>query len=455
MTLITSVVLVVVSVCAFYPSCAAGLSPVNVHSAGVLAPAIGETALKFYIEVHNGGWYALKHLRVDVERCCLNLADYPCLEIPVLGGQRDVLQPSKTANLTLLYPTLYLFNRVGNCKVTVTHDGDYTFQHEFSFNTSVPHAPHWVPRSMSDWWYELAECSTIDQDPLHHCRPVNCLIKYNGQLNYYNSTSHLCQKPASCLSDGSNKELPDKAFNRQYNYCKDLLKPVTPEDWAVFHSEDDLQSYDAVDLLHMFQHVCVHGEESSDGRSCICSEGWTNPPPLAAHTSHRGAFNPTTRIKHFCSVPVPDVVEAKQDVMLIILVVMVCLAMIAITSLVIMKGCCRKKKRKVYKGQAYEMEALVHKDTQPVPSTPKGATYADSEPRQQRVFYKCARVQIPNKGLLDNELDLQIGDIITGLKQTSTPGYWQGRCGNRMGVFPHCCAQFYKDENHMRISLGQ
>ena len=71
------------------------------------------------------------------------------------------------------------------------------------------------------YWHGMSTCVSPDQDPADMCNPVNCVLKYNGQLNYYNASSYRCQKITSCVSDDSS-DLPAKVGNWCMKYNRNI-----------------------------------------------------------------------------------------------------------------------------------------------------------------------------------------------------------------------------------------
>ncbi|KAH8243763.1 hypothetical protein KR032_009948 [Drosophila birchii] len=113
----------------------------------------------------------------------------------IFGGNFGAIEPGKTECVSLVWPTVSLYNRVGSCPIqlSATSAQDYTastkqllhFDTRFEILDPSGHSL----RKRKDFM----DCRNWDKDYFRNCSPVNCEERYFGQRNFYNKATEQCE----------------------------------------------------------------------------------------------------------------------------------------------------------------------------------------------------------------------------------------------------------------------
>ncbi|XP_043222963.1 uncharacterized protein LOC122382099 [Amphibalanus amphitrite] len=273
--------------------------PILIKDQGIMPLHKDDMVLTFYLTVLNNGGGPLE-LRAEMKLCCqhFSVQDAECESMVLIGGYMGILTPGHTTNITLLYPNLYIYNRVGECEITIRYN-DHSFQHTVQFNTTVSrYGP--VSAVMEDYYspYDVSSCVSVDQDPLNGCAAVNCFHKYNGHRNYFNPSKLRCTPVPRCDSAKPQNPgaLPTMAYVPESNQCRQLMSALTEEDLQFFHdsAKGEVLRFDK----NRPQKVECHHGRPDDDLWCVCDRGW-----MSSHLDRASAQAPPP-VYHMCNIKV-------------------------------------------------------------------------------------------------------------------------------------------------------
>ncbi|CAG5101272.1 Protein of unknown function [Cotesia congregata] len=148
-------------------------------------------------------------VRSQMINCCeiITPEDVDCEHIRLIGDHVGILPPGKS-NVTLVWPTLYLHDRRGECEIGITYNTD---------------------------------------DSLDSCQPVKCLIKYSGKRNFFNKSLRRCQPVVVWVPDSG--EAADSniiCHNGRQDNVTGMC--ICNEGWGT-HQIDSLES--STESIHM------------------------------------------------------------------------------------------------------------------------------------------------------------------------------------------------------------
>ncbi|XP_015609729.1 uncharacterized protein LOC107274759 isoform X2 [Cephus cinctus] len=238
-------------------------------------------------------------LSVRMIKCCEKICedDIDCEHMQLIGGDMGILTQHGVRNLTLIWPTLYLHDRVGECNIRISYTWKNNqtgeIRQNVQFDTTV--SRRYVPAILEGYYDPLGveSCSTVDLDSLDSCRSVNCHIKYSGKRNFFNRKLLRCQVVPICIADSS-KELPDVGYVPASNTCRDLENAINEMEVRALSRGNAEPAWRSEIVPHIANMYCHHGYSDNTTGFCICDEGWT---------SHSlGNIEPTTEYIHMCNV---------------------------------------------------------------------------------------------------------------------------------------------------------
>nr|XP_014272619.1 uncharacterized protein LOC106678557 [Halyomorpha halys] len=195
-----------------------------------------ELGFSLFVTVHNVGLGAIQIMTRPVQCCEVitpSLSD--CKSIKLMGGFMGTIRPGQYINASWTYPTLYEYNRRGECVLDLWWKDHYnrtdTKRFTIPFDTYVMHA---VPWYMKDDYKKADKllnkrCDSPDLDVLENCLPVDCHMKYDGTKNYFNWKDLLCVPSPTCYAN-PHRDLPDVAYSPNCNQCIDLETPIGEDD---------------------------------------------------------------------------------------------------------------------------------------------------------------------------------------------------------------------------------
>ncbi|XP_055849430.1 uncharacterized protein LOC129914280 isoform X2 [Episyrphus balteatus] len=147
------------------------------------------------------------HIHSEKE-CCINLTETTTSSNAgkIVGGSFGLIEPGEMKTVSVIWPTIDIFNRVGHCDIIISSTNNVKneekhFTQQLLFDTRFqqidPTGTTFKRRT------DYHECSNWDMNFLNNCTPVNCESKYFGRRNFYNTTTKMCEPAARC--DGENQ----------------------------------------------------------------------------------------------------------------------------------------------------------------------------------------------------------------------------------------------------------
>lgn len=271
---------------------------------GILPVSKRDMALSFYVDVENQASEELS-LSTKMLFCCelITEDDNDCNHMHLVGGQMGSLAPGQSRRITLIYVTLYPYNRKGRCMVAIYYKGAKNkmglVKTEILFDTLV--TTDVVPEALREYYdpATITLCDSPDQDPLHNCKAVNCHWKYGGSRSFYNTAHKRCEKVPLCETN-LDAELPDIVYVPNINQCKDLSMPITEEDVKqLTRSASESTRFTAPEIPMITNIDCHHGQLNPITGFCDCEPGWTSAYPAGED------YIPSTVPYHMCTMRVP------------------------------------------------------------------------------------------------------------------------------------------------------
>ncbi|XP_035214763.1 uncharacterized protein LOC118188433 [Stegodyphus dumicola] len=215
----------------------------------------------------------------------------------LFGVDVGELYPQDTRNLTLLYPNLYLHNRVGRCDMEIMDAKNRKMTRKVEFDTTLIKLGGLIPRLLQNYYNprEMIDCKSTDEDPLNACQPYPCLVRYDGTRNMYNHTTKRCEQIPKCIPE-TEKDLIDEAYIIETNSCKTLIRSMTEQEFTQFG--EGKPSIRVLSRAHGYplNVRCHNGHRSDTNRWCECKPGWDSAP-----FDHKN-FNPDLQVYHMCTV---------------------------------------------------------------------------------------------------------------------------------------------------------
>lgn len=277
------------------------LKNITVIDKGILPVSKKDIGLSFFIDVENQSEEEVS-LSTKMLLCCefITEDDNDCSHMHLVGGQMGSLAPHQMRKITLIYVTLYPYNRKGRCGVAVygkaVHSkGSLAVKTEILFDTLVTNDV--VPDALQGFYdpATITLCDSPDLDPLDHCKPVNCHWKYGGTRSFYNNIHRRCERVPLCATN-LDRELPDIVYVPNINRCKDLSVPIHEEDVKhLTRNEWEYTRFTAPDLPMITNIECHHGKLNPGTGFCDCDQGWSSAYPAGED------FTPSTLVYHMCT----------------------------------------------------------------------------------------------------------------------------------------------------------
>ncbi|XP_074103296.1 uncharacterized protein LOC141530199 isoform X2 [Cotesia typhae] len=234
----------------FAGRCAAG--DIEITDSGIYPIKRLDTGMTFYVQLNNRGNHPVV-VRSQMINCCeiITPDDVDCEHIRLIGDHVGILPPGKS-NVTLVWPTLYLHDRRGECEIGITYNTDGSsnlLRQKISFDTYVSNQS--VPDILKGYYEasEVKRCASVDEDSLDSCQPVKCLVKYSGKRNFFNKSLRRCQPMFVWV--------PDSGETADSNI------------------------------------ICHNGRQDNVTGMCICEEGWS--------THQIDSLESTTESIHMCN----------------------------------------------------------------------------------------------------------------------------------------------------------
>ncbi|KAJ3662661.1 hypothetical protein Zmor_006999 [Zophobas morio] len=242
----------------------------------------------------------------------LETSDYMYL----LGGDMGYIDSKSVKNLTLIYPNLYLRNRIGKCLVSLhfqTDDNVEEVRKEIFFDSNKVYE--------DDEGDSSHACSSQDLSNSEGCCPIDCVVKYSSRRSYLNKDLKMCQPVPECP--------PNAVYLPRSNVCRKLHEPVCKSDLEMIEG-GYVEKCHSVSNLVNFQ--CHHGSLDNITRECTCDEGWTTS------ACSEGAYHPTLNTFHMCNIELNTWERANREKLIMTILALVILA-IAIAAKMLIAVC--------------------------------------------------------------------------------------------------------------------
>ncbi|KAH8347390.1 hypothetical protein KR059_010300 [Drosophila kikkawai] len=127
----------------------------------------------------------------------------PCMG-RIFGGNFGAIEPGKSESVSLVWPTVSLFNRVGSCPIQLTatsaQDTIASTKQLLHFDTrfeTLDPSGHTLRKRK-----DFMDCRNWDKDYFRNCTPLNCEERYFGQRNFYNQATEQCERVHSSSRPG-------------------------------------------------------------------------------------------------------------------------------------------------------------------------------------------------------------------------------------------------------------
>ncbi|XP_076315597.1 uncharacterized protein LOC143228183 isoform X1 [Tachypleus tridentatus] len=327
-----------------------------VKDKGVEAIRQDDCGLAIYLTVLNIGRIPYD-LFVTQEKCCEKINKREdCESIHLIGGHMGNIFPGTTKTMTLLYPTTYLHDRKGNCRIRIFSSDGGQLTEDIEFNTYIPRGSlSQLPRFFKNYlkFVEIYDCKSDDEDPLDECHPVDCVNKYSGYRNFFDENSRLCEKVPECISKSEGNH-PDIAYVPISNTCRRLANELTEKDTKQMETGipgPTLKRYSGLPLNIR----CHKGVMEANGW-CRCEKGWKS-----AEINHVD-FNPNVMVYHMCTIWTGEEhrsdihrpeTSSKLDVYILVgLAGLLCLVIISLGTVFFVQN--RKMKEETYLQQCFK-----------------------------------------------------------------------------------------------------
>ncbi|XP_020799724.1 uncharacterized protein LOC110177369 isoform X3 [Drosophila serrata] len=173
----------------------------------------------------------------------------------IFGGNFGAIEPGKTESVSLVWPTLSLYNRVGSCPIQLTvtsvQDSIASTKQLLHFDTRFevldPNGHSLRKRK------DFVDCRNWDKDYFRNCTPLNCEERYFGQRSFYNQATEQCEQVQSSSRPGEfydiysneaidrNNFVTDKELEeiKQGKYDSNYLELQGPATFCLQHLLDE------------------------------------------------------------------------------------------------------------------------------------------------------------------------------------------------------------------------
>uniref|UniRef100_A0A1B0BUG9 Uncharacterized protein n=1 Tax=Glossina palpalis gambiensis TaxID=67801 RepID=A0A1B0BUG9_9MUSC len=134
--------------------------------------------------------------------CTINVSDAQMVDNMgrVMGGDFGFIEAGVSDTVSLIWPTVSLYNRVGICPIVIistnAKNDEFHFKQLIKFDTRfdiIDPEGHTFKKHKN-----YKDCKNWDKDYLKNCTPVNCEERYFGLRSFYNETSEKCVEVARC-----------------------------------------------------------------------------------------------------------------------------------------------------------------------------------------------------------------------------------------------------------------
>lgn len=361
------------------------------------------------------------------ERCCVERwalngvkeeSERDCGLLEVLSGDVRDLEFEDERDIKMLATTLHPYDWKGNCNISLTYGSSIAISVLIQFDTRISNLA-FLPNFLSIIFEYFSRCPSTDLDRFANCRPVSCRDKYCGVMNYFNSTTGLCNAAERCKM----KSKESYMLLHDSNKCIRLRESVSKVEAEGVLKLRDLDSLDTINLPSLFIFHCKHGKPLENGTGCICDPGWTSINSEWQIYTRRG-----DKILSFCDTPERIAQFSRNTVRILLFVIGFFTILMLLSFILLWTGllCMDPKKRQQLASWGFgsptkHLEAI------------------------DLVHMALVHTDRPCKG--EGELDLRVGDVIIDLERLPKRGLWKGTCKGQKGSFPVSCCTFHSNHH--------
>ncbi|KAH8251583.1 hypothetical protein KR038_002478 [Drosophila bunnanda] len=122
----------------------------------------------------------------------------------IFGGNFGAIEPGRIESVSLVWPTVSLYNRVGSCPIQITvtsvQDSIASTKQLLHFDTrfEILDPSNHSLRKRADFM----DCRNWDKDYFRNCTPLNCEERYFGKRSFYNQATEQCEEVLSSSRPG-------------------------------------------------------------------------------------------------------------------------------------------------------------------------------------------------------------------------------------------------------------
>lgn len=176
-----------------------------------------DIGIQFTVSIYNNSTRNSYEIELNPVECCIELSPkhIDCRTIEAFGGYVGILAPQSNKAFRIIAPTLNPIEKKGSCYIyldTRLKGDDIKMRNSIKINF---HTKNKNNRRNS----AITNCSTIDQNPLNECKPVNCELFYNGQRSFYDKKIKRCIKIPNCIPSNNNSNILDVIYDPRINKC--------------------------------------------------------------------------------------------------------------------------------------------------------------------------------------------------------------------------------------------
>ncbi|XP_064535590.1 uncharacterized protein LOC135426443 isoform X2 [Drosophila montana] len=205
-----------------YPSC-------SVSRVIMRVPRENDIGLIFDLTVANQKREKSEMLEFTVNSngvCTLNLTNGKQVKAgTIFGGDFGSIEPGSSVTVSLVWPTVSLYNRVGSCPIVISTTNhlneviktNQILYFDTRFETLDP-SNHSLRRRK-----DFTDCKNWDKNYLRNCTPLNCEERYFGKRSFYNRTTGECEPVPPCFGEGV-------IYDFYANECMDMNNFITDEE---------------------------------------------------------------------------------------------------------------------------------------------------------------------------------------------------------------------------------
>ncbi|XP_017140099.1 uncharacterized protein LOC108154344 isoform X1 [Drosophila miranda] len=146
---------------------------------------------------------------------------------PIYGGNFGSLESGKRETVSLVWPTVSLYNRVGYCPIVIyalsplgePHPAAVKQLLHFDTRFETLDPENRTLRRRKDF----VDCKNWDKEYFKNCLPVICEERYFGKRSFYNYTTEQCEPVPRCSK-------PGEYYDYYGNECVDPNNVITDEE---------------------------------------------------------------------------------------------------------------------------------------------------------------------------------------------------------------------------------